>query len=272
MQNLVTVMCATLVLSACGSKGSNEKRDDPVATDESPTTEVRVDEGKEKTVRVDLSRCADPSNVTATIAVAQDPSQRIALKPRVLEYADGCHRMVELQLSGLKAGSYVVTIAGEAADGPFTYDVSVDVGPSEQQETAPTDTGSWPNEPAADIDCNGRRCDEVVGELVAILEQRGTTSLYRKLAADAGEVLATLKLDGSKFTLESSATDRVEATLAQGDFAIRGGRLALRSNDGHLAAYFRFYPLTENGAAQRLLVGKVPMAGGGTKHAYIFVD
>lgn len=275
MSGLKTMVCVALVLSACGSRHKSDGvRGEHNENRGTPTTELRVSEGAENAVSVDVARCVESAAVTARIFVAADLSQNIAVRAHLQDAPDGCAHVVDLQLSGLKSGSYVLTIEGTASGEAFKHDVRVEAQPAETPSSDPAPSGgdAWPGEPAADVDCNGRSCEDVVGELVAILRQQGSAQLYKSLARGEGDAFATLRLDGDQFSIDAALTSGMQPALTKGDVAPRRGRLALRSGDHRVAAYFRFYPLNENGQAQRLLVGKVPRTGGGSVPAYIFVD
>jgi len=135
-----------------------------------------------------------------------------------------------------------------------------------QGQRQPTEVPSdWPNERSAETDCDGTSCEERVisvladglrGNRVVLLDNTFSTVVgYLELEKEDNQWKGRFKIR-TNFGVSDAPI------LTQGEFAVRNGRLALRSDDKEVAAYFRWYPVDINGTSHEMLFGEVPSTSG----------
>ncbi len=270
LRSSIFVIGPILVSLACDrpSGGGNPQRTEPISSS-APDAEgkkgsgktgdsnkIRIEPNTETTVNVHFSQCLDGSQVESKLFVPDYPTQNDPRPSKIKTTGGGCSKTVEISLPALpptELGLESIASRDGVVIETRTLDLIVGEGntkdptPEVTATPAPTPNAEWPGEPDPETMCDKEDCNKVIARFV----NRGTLRVATSFTTleKVGELtfFPTSPTDTSTGLFAFTSKVSFSPQLLKGEYAIRNGRLALRSQDKKLAAYFTWYPVDNNG-------------------------
>lgn len=281
LRSSIFVIGPILVSLACDrpSGGGNPQRTEPISSS-APDAEgkkgsgktgdsnkIRIEPNTETTVNVHFSQCLDGSQVESKLFVPDYPTQNDPRPSKIKTTGGGCSKTVEISLPALpptELGLESIASRDGVVIETRTLDLIVGEGntkdptPEVTATPAPTPNTEWPGEPDPATMCNKEDCNKVIQRYV----NRGSLSVATRFTTleKVGELtfFPTSPTDTSTGLFAFKSTDLFfYPQPSKGEYAIRNGRLALRSQDKKLAGYFVWYPVNINGTDSEFLYSDI---------------